>query len=63
MADGRNYTFNLKVGKDGAQVLLIREASPVRRRPARQLAAALAERLNSLRTGFQKALRLASRRA
>ncbi len=63
MADGRNYKFNLKVREDGTQVLLIREAAPVRSRPARQLAAALAERLNSLRTGFQKALRLASRRA
>ena len=63
MASGRNYTIRLRTGKDGAQYLLIREAPPERSRPARQWVSALAERLAMLKTGFQKALRLASRRA
>ncbi len=63
MASGRNYTITLRAGEDGTQYLLIREAPLAGNRPARQWVSALAERLAVLKAGFQKALRLAIRRA
>ena len=58
MTGGRNYTFRIRVGKDGTQYLLIREAQPtrrwstrhlVRRWPTRPLALTVAEKLNLLK--------------
>ncbi len=63
MASGRNYTITLRAGEDGTQYLLIREAPLADSRPARQRVPAVAGSLKVLRTGFQKALRLAIRRA
>ncbi len=63
MASGRNYTITLRAGEDGTQYLLIREAPLAASRPARQRVPAGAGSLKVLRIGFQKALRLASRRA
>ena len=63
MAGGRNYTVTMRTGEDGTEYVLIREALPPRSRPVRQWVSALAERLTLLKAGFQKALRLASRRA
>ncbi len=63
MASGRNYTLTLRAGEDGTQYLLIRGAPLAASRPARQRMPALAGSLKTLRTGFQKALRFASRRA
>ncbi len=64
MTGERNYTIRVRYGKDGTQYVLIREVSPeASRRSVRHWAAALAERLTMLKDGFQKAFRLASRRA
>ncbi len=63
MASGRNYTFTLRAGEDGTQYLLIREAPRAGSRPVRQRVLAVAGSLKTLRIGFQKALRLAIRRA
>ncbi len=67
VADGRNYTFTMRIGKDGTQYFRIREAPPARIRSARQLARRLAstfgENRNSLKAGFQKARRYVNRRA
>ncbi len=63
MAGRQNYTFILKAGEDGTQYLLIRKALPPHSRLARQGIPVLAEGLTMLRIGFQKALKLASRRA
>ena len=63
MTDERNYTIRVRYGKDGTQYVLIREVSPASSRwPLRRWVSALAESLSMLKTGFQKALRLASRR-
>ena len=63
MADRRNYTFTMRTGKDGTQYVLIRELPPAHGQPARDLASAFSESLNSLKAGFQKAFRFVSRRA
>ncbi len=64
MTGERNYTIRVRYGKDGTQYVLIREVSPeASSRSVRHWAAALAEHLTMLKDGFQKALRLASRRA
>ena len=63
MAGGRNYTVTMRTGADGTQYVRISEAPLPHSQPARHWAAALAERLTMLRNGFQKAFRLASRRA
>ncbi len=63
MASGRNYTLTFRAGEDGTQYLLIREVPLTGSRPARLWVPALAGSLKMLRIGFQKALRLASRRA
>ncbi len=63
MTGGQNYTFVMTVGEDGTQYLLIREAQPARRWPARHLALTVAEKLNWLKAGFEKAFRCVSRRA
>ncbi len=52
----QNYTLTARVGEDGTQYLLIREA---RNRPARHGVSALAESMTILKTRLQKALRLA----
>ncbi len=63
MASGRDYTISMRTGADGTQYVRISEAPLPHSQPSRHWAAALAERLTMLRTGFQKAFRLASRRA
>ena len=63
VADKRNYTVTMRTGKDGTQYLRIRETELALSRPAPHWVSALAENLNLLKTGFQKALGLVSRRA
>jgi len=63
VADRRNYTFTMRTGKDGTQYLRIRETQPALSWPARHWVLTLAENLNLLKAGFQKAFRFVSRRA
>ncbi len=64
MTGERNYTIRVRYGKDGTQYVLIRElSSKASRRSVRHWAAVLVDRLTMLKAGFQKAFRLASRRA
>ena len=64
MAGGRNYKITMRIGKDGTQYVRIREVPPeARSRPAGQWVSALADSLTTLKDGFQKALRVATRRA
>ena len=64
MAGGRNYTITTRTGKDGTQYVRITEVLPAARsRPVDQWVSTLAESLTTLKTGFQKAFRFATRRA
>jgi hypothetical protein len=63
MLDGPNYTITTRTGADGTLFVLIREAPVPRRWSVRRWMPALVEGLTMLKVSFQKALRLASRRA
>ena len=63
MAGGRNYTITMRTGADGTQYVRISEVQPPHSQPARHWVSAMAESLTMLKTGFQRALRFASRRA
>ena len=63
MTGGRNYTITVRTGKDGTQYVRIRETPPARVPLARRIALTLAENLNLLKAGFQKAFNFVGRRA